>query len=306
MTGATPDEEDHVGKFAILLEPIADGKIGVGCLGGVCPVKIDVEDEDHGYADIADAEAGNLKSCDCGAAQILWKEDGTGTKWAVVRLGVPPAPFRYVELAVSTANLCYLETGTPAATHPGEFQIYFDGVDDDESDEIGIIKFDRGVGDDLPIERLVIDIGHSSSGWETGVSTGGQVPVPPTDHETELEVKITPITEDFEPTDLDYTDYSALSKGTPVAFRLLFLDGVLSVNGDAPASPPSVSGEYEVTIEITSLMPAKDEQFMPGWDSGDIHGVAVELPCGGATGGANALAYYVGTTPIRVYGVRSQ
>ena len=91
LTGVVPDEDYHVGKFVILLEPIPDGKIGLACLDGVCPVKLDVQDEGHEYADVADAEAGRLKSGLRGAAQILWKEFGTGEKWAVIRLGRAPA-----------------------------------------------------------------------------------------------------------------------------------------------------------------------------------------------------------------------
>ena len=56
-------------------------------LSGVCPVKVDVANANHWHADIADNSAANLKSGGGGAAQILWKESGTGVKWAVVRLG---------------------------------------------------------------------------------------------------------------------------------------------------------------------------------------------------------------------------
>jgi len=109
LTGVEPDEDYHVGKFAILLEPIPDGKIGLACLDGVCPVKIGVEDEDHEYADVADAEAGKLRSCPLGAGQILWKESGTGEKWAVVRLGVPPSPFEVVKFA----GVCKIDEENP-------------------------------------------------------------------------------------------------------------------------------------------------------------------------------------------------
>ncbi|HUU90110.1 MAG TPA: hypothetical protein VM238_02750 [Phycisphaerae bacterium] len=90
LKGVLPTEADHAGRFAILLEPLKAGAIGLACVQGVCPVKVSVEDEDHPCADVNDGQAGSLKSGVSGAAFILWKESGTGEKWAVVKLGVPP------------------------------------------------------------------------------------------------------------------------------------------------------------------------------------------------------------------------
>jgi hypothetical protein len=90
LSGETPTEEDHRGKFVVLLEPLKTDAIGMGMALGLCPVKITVENEDHAFADVNDGKAATLKSASTGAAQILWKEDGTGEKWAVVRLGTPP------------------------------------------------------------------------------------------------------------------------------------------------------------------------------------------------------------------------
>jgi len=87
LRGVVPDQAEHVGRFVILAEPLADGEIGRAFAHGVCPVKINVEDEAHAYADIEDAQTQYLKSGTSGAAQILWAESGTGEVWAVVRLG---------------------------------------------------------------------------------------------------------------------------------------------------------------------------------------------------------------------------
>ncbi|MCL2645586.1 MAG: hypothetical protein FWD61_01110 [Phycisphaerales bacterium] len=93
VVGVTPSEDDHVGKFVILLEPLKSKKIGMAYGAGICPVKIDVPDEDveYPYADIADGKTANLKAKHYGAATILWREGGTGVQWALVRLG-PPLP----------------------------------------------------------------------------------------------------------------------------------------------------------------------------------------------------------------------
>ena len=91
LKGITPAEDDHLGRFVVLLEPLADGEIGRACVDGVCPARIDVQDADDRFADVKDADAASLLGGAFGAASILWKEDGTGVKWAVVRIGEEPA-----------------------------------------------------------------------------------------------------------------------------------------------------------------------------------------------------------------------
>jgi len=90
LKGITPDA-DHLGNFAILLEPVKDNEIGRALLEGITPVKVQVDTEDCQYADVCD-ECLHLMSADTGAAHILWIESGTGEKWAVVRLGNPVPP----------------------------------------------------------------------------------------------------------------------------------------------------------------------------------------------------------------------
>jgi len=88
LVGVTPTA-DHAGKFVVLLEPIADGEIGQAVVSGVTPVKVNVTDEAHTRADVQAGQAGYLASGDSGSALILWKEAGTGEKWALVNLGMP-------------------------------------------------------------------------------------------------------------------------------------------------------------------------------------------------------------------------
>jgi hypothetical protein len=79
------------GAFVITHEPIADGAIGRAYTAGTVPVRVLVEDEAHGYADVGDTVE-HLVSCAGGAAQILWLgEDERGSaggddiRWAVIR-----------------------------------------------------------------------------------------------------------------------------------------------------------------------------------------------------------------------------
>jgi len=92
LAGVTPTEASHWGAFVVTLEPIAAGEIGRACAAGVCPAKVYVTDTTHAFADVSDGQAGYLASAETGAAQILWRETGTGEVWAIVRLGVPAAP----------------------------------------------------------------------------------------------------------------------------------------------------------------------------------------------------------------------
>lgn len=93
IDGVTPATTSHVGKFVILLEPIPDGRIGRGLLVGVTPVKVNFAAADDTHADVADGQEGYLASGTSGAATILWKEDGTGEKWALVKLGAGTSGF---------------------------------------------------------------------------------------------------------------------------------------------------------------------------------------------------------------------
>jgi hypothetical protein len=85
--GVTP-VAGHAGKFVIMLEPLAAGSIGQALVVGVCPVQVNVTDANHGFADVAASQCGYLASGSTGAAAILWKESGTGVKWAIVKLAI--------------------------------------------------------------------------------------------------------------------------------------------------------------------------------------------------------------------------
>lgn len=87
LEGVVPDEDVHRGRFVVLLEPANDGKDALAVVSGVVQVHVSVSDEAHEFADMVDGEMAHLKSGIEGAAQILWKETGTGVKWAVVRIG---------------------------------------------------------------------------------------------------------------------------------------------------------------------------------------------------------------------------
>lgn len=89
---STPTAGTHEGKFVVLAGPIAAGAIGRALALGVTPVQVNVTNETHTHAVISDAHSDYLASATNGSSQILWKESGTGTKWALIRLGINRRP----------------------------------------------------------------------------------------------------------------------------------------------------------------------------------------------------------------------
>lgn len=94
VAGDLPALATHLGKFVVTLEYADASAFVTAVASGIVAVQIDVLDADHRYADVKDADAAKLQSRAMGAARIIWKESGTGTKWAIVNIGVlPPALF---------------------------------------------------------------------------------------------------------------------------------------------------------------------------------------------------------------------
>lgn len=88
LSGVAPILGIHAGgRFVICAGPIPNGTIGTAWCSGICPVQINVTNEYHSYADVIHEEVAYLASASIGPCFILWKESGTGTKWAVVRFG---------------------------------------------------------------------------------------------------------------------------------------------------------------------------------------------------------------------------
>lgn len=74
--------------YAILLEPIASGKIGRALLLGIVPVQLSVLDPDHQFAEpVPGSNAGAMQSADTGVARILWRAGNSGSQWCMIQLG---------------------------------------------------------------------------------------------------------------------------------------------------------------------------------------------------------------------------
>lgn len=125
FTGTVPQEALHKdGRFLICAEPIRKNAIGRAWADGIVTCRIEVLNETHSYATIKPDDPTQLVSGDQGLCYILWKETGTGTKWAVVRFGSSGSSLQWAFCAADAAygNTldCFLntdETGTLVTVH---------------------------------------------------------------------------------------------------------------------------------------------------------------------------------------------
>jgi len=91
LTGTTTSST-YLGKFAVMQETVANGKIGLGLVSGVTVAQIDVGHADHDRVDVDTSGDTKLDSQFYGAGRILYKESSTGTKWAVIDVGAFVSP----------------------------------------------------------------------------------------------------------------------------------------------------------------------------------------------------------------------
>jgi hypothetical protein len=96
---------DHSGRFVVMLEPIANTRIGKAFISGVCVAQTDFPVGDEKFADVFPGNSAKLRGASQGA-QVLWKQGGTGSglQWTVIRLGaaasVPTGEYRFMSLQV--------------------------------------------------------------------------------------------------------------------------------------------------------------------------------------------------------------
>jgi len=173
LIGVEPKDPDHVGRFAVLLEPIPAGAIGMGVVAGVTVVQVDVQDEDDTFAEIADGVVDNLKSGQAGSALILYKETGTGVKWAVVRLGNPATGLLWGKAVSNWHNAAGNDSYVDV--HPCDDK---DGANPDESTTVrvylprsGLKDHPEGTEDPNVIGGAVIPFEYDANGDAICVGT---------------------------------------------------------------------------------------------------------------------------------------
>ena len=108
ISGVTPAVA-HIDSFVVLLEPLAANMVGEAIISGVCQVQVDVVNAADTVCGADVDDIAKLKS-GTGCCRIIWKESGTGTKWAIVRVGDGGG----LKIATLDASLSY--NGTCSAT----------------------------------------------------------------------------------------------------------------------------------------------------------------------------------------------
>lgn len=99
FVGSTPDFKQHSGKFVVTQEPIKSGEIGQALLDGATVVQLNVSNETYEFCDVAHEHTDYLLTTQTGSTRILYREQGPGLKWAVVRLcDTQPTPIVRFEL----------------------------------------------------------------------------------------------------------------------------------------------------------------------------------------------------------------
>lgn len=87
--GLTPDEDLHLGKFAVCLGPVKDDAHVRAVLFGWSWVKLTVNSSDHDEAEIIDGDAAKLQTVATGngSAKILWRASSGTPRDAIVLVG---------------------------------------------------------------------------------------------------------------------------------------------------------------------------------------------------------------------------
>ena len=102
LNGITPTATHWGRAFAVMVEPVDAGNVGVGMIAGTLACTLNIGHEDDRYADVDLASSASLKTAAAGGCRVLWKEAGTGAgKRAVLSLGHEPADFTGITSAAS-------------------------------------------------------------------------------------------------------------------------------------------------------------------------------------------------------------
>lgn len=108
VRGDAPSIPGDEGKWCVLLSPASDQQIVRAVAGGVVQVKVFVNASTDEWAEAADADSGKLTTGPVGTARILYKETGTGEKWALISF---PSMARII-LGKSNAAITQGNSGT--------------------------------------------------------------------------------------------------------------------------------------------------------------------------------------------------
>ena len=131
FTCSTPATATHTHQAVVLAEPIANGAYGRAHAAGLAICQINVTDAAHIYAQLTDGDATKLTSDATQGFPILWKDSGTGTLWAVIRLAFRGMTLAWTELTDAVT----ISTGSTSQT------IEYDADDNLVGEKRFLLKF---------------------------------------------------------------------------------------------------------------------------------------------------------------------
>lgn len=76
LIGKLPVLSQHRYRFAVAMEPIPSGRVGMCAASGVFPCRVNVTSVTHRFATVKDGDATQLQSATCGMVSLLWKYVG--------------------------------------------------------------------------------------------------------------------------------------------------------------------------------------------------------------------------------------
>ncbi len=124
LRGITPTASTDPGNFCVLLAPAKDDVIVRACASGVCVAKVNINDADDTTCGV---DATTVLQSGKQGAQILWKESGTGEKWAVIRVGSFDATqFAKLDATLNAGSSCEASiwSGDPLADSGDNETVY--------------------------------------------------------------------------------------------------------------------------------------------------------------------------------------
>lgn len=139
--GITPALPDHRKRYVVTLEPAPVDRVIRAHLLGVCPVRVDMIDPSHGYANVTDATTDHLTSSRFGHARILWSENegayygyDTGVQWAIVLLGATDS---CVSIGIANGDISPRSGSSPGSGNVDLYRLS-EGVEDGPLETIAV------------------------------------------------------------------------------------------------------------------------------------------------------------------------
>ncbi len=164
---------------------------------------------------------------------------------------------RYEAFAKDAANYCWLDEDDPDATHAGGFEMKL--TPGESNERRVLVRADHVYGARRPIAQAIFDVACGDSSWTTAVWVGGAAPVSPGLFQWRIGVVVTPVLDEFDPSDTSWDDAyvtgGGLAFGASATCELMRLDGVLQCSPNNFPGPNLEPPEAQSDLELSGYWP---------------------------------------------------